>query len=535
MDNNHNILQPSGYDEGRVNSGSEIFADKKPIETTGTTCNAFSARYESRHVFVKQLKPELSSNPVYRSAFLKEYELGVSLRHQSIPQYIKFSGDTLITEFVDGKTLHQMIQENDPRLHNDKNVEKWVGQLLDVMDYLHVRNVIHCDIKTDNIMITNDTRNLMLIDFDKAFTASQDLTPGTRLNYGNEDENLTKRQMDIRGVRNILIKLLKYVDSESLKERSEKVVEVAGSPEVTITELWQIWKQHDAKPSVKRMHFGWWIGGVIIVALFVIVWSYIPKESPEVMQPDDRNEVENLETTIPEEVKTEEKKNPSIDEISKEDVKEEKKVASPDWNLLLTSDVVEMNKLLDQVSSEIKTGKIQKNKIPLIVLDISDAMNAFNTEVVAKYSSKFPGLGRDKIMLAIYDSEPVKSLVKRRDAILQRLVEIQQDETDEESSVPTEMTQKLENLLEKDLVEYIDFLLVLKESLDSTGTIPYGRQNTHMKITNFEIDFDHKLFIEYPEKFPSLTGIEIHDMAYKTPVVERMVNLRDTVLARLDK
>ena len=453
----------SGYSENPVSNFSDYLTHEKPIKTTGTTCDAISARYESRHVFVKRLKPQYASNSRYRWAFQKEYELGVSLRHPSIPQYIKFTGETLITEFVDGKTLHQMIQENDPRLHSDNNIEKWVGQLLDVMDYLHARNVIHCDIKTDNIMITNDTRNLMLIDFDKAFTSSQDLTPGTPLNFGSEEENLTKRQMDIRGVRNILERLLRYVDSDSLKERMEKVVASAGSPEVTMPELLEIWKrpiqkQSDEKTNSKRSNAGWWIGGIIIIALLVIVWSYLPKESPEVIEPEDIPKVENPEIIIPEEVMPEEKKNPTTEEINKEEinkeyVKEEKKVASPDWNSLLATDVVEMNKLLDQVSSEIKSGKIQKNNIPLIVLDISDAMNAFNTEVVNKYSSKFPELGHDKIMLAIYDSEPVKSLVKRRDEILQRIIEIQQDETDEELSVPTEVTKKLEGQMEKDLEE----------------------------------------------------------------------------------
>lgn len=243
MDAKHDILQPSGLEGDAFNEPARYLTDEKPIKTTGTTCDAFSARYESRHVFVKRLKPRHASNSRYRWAFQKEYELGISLRHPSILQYIKFTGDTLITEFVDGKTLHKMIQDSDPRLHSNRNIEKWVGHLLDVMDYLHARNVIHCDIKTDNIMITNETRNLMLIDFDKAFSASQDLTPGTPLNYGTEEENLTKRQMDIRGIRNIIEKLSKYVDSGSLKESLGKVISAAGSPEMTMPELLEIWKQ----------------------------------------------------------------------------------------------------------------------------------------------------------------------------------------------------------------------------------------------------------------------------------------------------
>ncbi|MCH5228445.1 MAG: protein kinase [Muribaculaceae bacterium] len=532
MGKKHDILQPSGYDERNINSNSEVFVDKKPIKTTGTTCDAFSARFESRRVFVKQLKPEYAFNSRYRQAFQKEYELGVSIRHPSIPQYIKFTDDTLITEFVDGKTLHQMIQDSDPRLHSNRNIEKWVRQLLDVMDYLHARNVIHCDIKTDNIMITNDTRNLMLIDFDKAFTASQDLTSGTPLNFGSEEENLTKRQMDIRCVRNIIEKLLQYVDTESLKERMVKVVAMAGSPEVTIPELLEVWKQSEEKVNSKRINAGWWIGGIIFIALFVIIWSYLPKESSEVIQPQDIPNVENPEMNISDETK-EETKISTIEKIFKE---EEKEIPEyPDWNSLLITDVVSMNKLLDKISNEIQTGRIRPDSVANIVLLINDETNSLHEKVMNKYSSKFPELSQLKLIEGIYESDPVKLLVKRRDEILQRLIEVQQNETDEEISVSKEMTQKLESQLEKDLAEYIDFLLVLKESLDSTGTTPYGRQNSHMKITNFEIDFDHKILIDYPKIFPSLSNIEIHDMAVKTPVVEKMVKLRDTVIELLDK
>lgn len=81
----------------------------------------------------------------------------------------------------------------------------------------------------------------------------------------------------------------------------------------------------------------------------------------------------------------------------------------------------------------------------------------------------------------------------------------------------------------------MDFLLVLKESLDSTGTTSFGRQNTRIKLNNFEINFNHKLLVDYPGMFPSLylTGIEIYDWTYTTPMVKHVVELRDSILSRL--
>lgn len=303
-----------------------------------------------------------------------------------------------------------------------------VGQLLNVMDYLHRKNILHCDIKTDNIMITNETRNMMLIDFDKAFTASQDLTPGTPLNFGSEDENLTKRQMDIRGVRNIIEKLLQYVDSDILKEKMERVIAKAGSQDVTIPELFEIWKQpilkqNEEKENLKRNSFGRWIGGLILIAMFVIIWLYLPKKGPEVNQPENSIDTEINVITVP----GEEKEIYNIeDRKNKEDRKEEKKPATPDWESLLANDVGPMNRLLDTISAEVEAKNINPDSVFYIVLKISDEMNTFNKEVVDKYSSQFPSMSRDKILFAIYDTDIVKSMSLKRDKILECLIEIQE-------------------------------------------------------------------------------------------------------------
>lgn len=509
----------------------------KPIKTTGTTCDAFSARFESRHVFVKKLKEQHSSNSRYSIAFKKEYELGITLSHPSIPVYLKCSRDTLIIDFIDGKTLHQLIREDDPRLYIDRNIKKWVEQLLEVMDYLHARNVIHCDIKTDNIMITNETRNLMLIDFDKAYTASHDLTPGTPLNYGSDNEKLSKRQLDIRGVRNIIEKLQQYVDSPALKEKMEQVAAAACAPEVTIPELLETWGhsvsvQSADKTNSKKTYTGWWFGAAICIAILVIVWSYLPKRFSEVIQQKDDSILENPATTVP----GEEPKEIIISNI--EERKTEHTSGLPNWNTLLTTDVISMNKLLDEVAYKIQTDNIRPDSVSRIVLLITNEMNSFNNAVVKKYSSKFPDLGESKIMMGIYESEPVKAMAKRRDNIYQQLIAIQKQQSSTLKTEPTaginDFSQSgFEKELEGDLAYYMNVLTQIDEVLNTTDVYPFDPINTKLKIQNMQIDFDNKILIKYPEKFPSLTSQECHDRAYRTPVVKRMVKLRDSIISRL--
>lgn len=56
--------------------------------------------------------------------------------------------------YVEGNTLTDMIWEDDKWLHNERNLRRMFAELVDVLDYLHQNNVVHWDIKADNVMLT---------------------------------------------------------------------------------------------------------------------------------------------------------------------------------------------------------------------------------------------------------------------------------------------------------------------------------------------------------------------------------------------
>lgn len=185
MKDGDDIVSGFGDDVADIVSFGQIdFSRAKKLERNGSACDAYVTRYQRRKVFVKRLRVEFRTSPRHLAALDKEYDLGVSLKHRSLPEYREIHGDYIVMDYIDGVTLEEMINVRDPWLLNVKNVRNMLNELIDVIDYLHQHHVVHCDIKTDNIMLTHGNRTLVLLDLDKAFSSWLDDTSGDANLYG---------------------------------------------------------------------------------------------------------------------------------------------------------------------------------------------------------------------------------------------------------------------------------------------------------------------------------------------------------------
>lgn len=86
--------------------------------------------------------------------------------HLSIPKiyYISFDSDTIIIEeYIDGITLSDFIEQG--KKLDKKQLHSVVKQLLSALETLHKGDIIHRDIKPDNILI-DESNHIWLTDYD---------------------------------------------------------------------------------------------------------------------------------------------------------------------------------------------------------------------------------------------------------------------------------------------------------------------------------------------------------------------------------
>ncbi|MFO0928889.1 MAG: serine/threonine-protein kinase [Gemmataceae bacterium] len=123
----------------------------------GTVYLAFDGRSE-RQLALKVLSDPMASNQAYIDRFYREAKSGALLNHPNIVRTLNAGQDRqtgkhyLVMEYVDGPSAHALLAQT-PRL----SVGDAVHIALDVaraLEHAHSRNIIHRDIKPDNILIT---------------------------------------------------------------------------------------------------------------------------------------------------------------------------------------------------------------------------------------------------------------------------------------------------------------------------------------------------------------------------------------------
>jgi serine/threonine protein kinase len=138
---------------------------------------AHDLRLSERRVVVKQLRDDFYREEDKQKAlsfFKREMEMLVTLDHPSIVKVIDYFHEEdnyyLVMDYIEGSNLHQRLhKERGGEPFDEEIVVAWTLEILDVLSYMHSRNVIYRDLKPSNIMI--DVRGqLKLIDFGIART-----------------------------------------------------------------------------------------------------------------------------------------------------------------------------------------------------------------------------------------------------------------------------------------------------------------------------------------------------------------------------
>ena len=131
-----------------------------------------------REIAIIVLPPELSFRADIRQRFLREAETAAQLNHPNIvPIYTVEERDNLVyfvMAYIKGDNLGVRLQQHGPL--PPVEVRRILKEVAEALAYAHNRNVIHRDIKPDNIIIDEETGRAMVTDFGiaRALTDSGD-------------------------------------------------------------------------------------------------------------------------------------------------------------------------------------------------------------------------------------------------------------------------------------------------------------------------------------------------------------------------
>jgi tRNA A-37 threonylcarbamoyl transferase component Bud32 len=123
---------------------------------------------------LKIIRDSLAGQDKARDLFYREARMASSLSHPNIGAVVDFGEDEklgafMVMEFLQGEPLHRMLKR-EKRLSLRQAIEI-IQQVAEALHYIHSKGIVHCDIKTENILLTEvpDTKRrrlqVKLLDF----------------------------------------------------------------------------------------------------------------------------------------------------------------------------------------------------------------------------------------------------------------------------------------------------------------------------------------------------------------------------------
>lgn len=206
---------------------NSTFDEKELINSKGKTSQSYKVKKNGRLYFMKQLLPELYQNHSNRVLFYKEYELGHSIQSEHVVKYERICEDEqglyIIMEYVCGSTLEEKLTDDKGYFADERNLWKFMLQLLEGLRAFHDKGIAYIDISPNNIMLTQVGNNVKIVDlgfcFSNAYNDSLGTTAGfTAPELGNCNNSDIDERTDIYAVGC----LMKYIQAKSGTKYSRK-------------------------------------------------------------------------------------------------------------------------------------------------------------------------------------------------------------------------------------------------------------------------------------------------------------------------
>lgn len=134
----------------------------------------YKGHLSERIVIFKCLKPEFRGDEVHEAILRHEYELAHPLKHPGVCDYLAWVrtpelGNCMVLEWVDGCTLAEWAAQG---AWDETAAKSIILQLCDALSYIHRKQVLHNDLKPENVMVTSRDAIVKIIDFSLADSPS---------------------------------------------------------------------------------------------------------------------------------------------------------------------------------------------------------------------------------------------------------------------------------------------------------------------------------------------------------------------------
>jgi eukaryotic-like serine/threonine-protein kinase len=134
---------------------------------------AYDERLE-RRVALKRIRADSRSDPRLRQRFRREARAAARLSHPAIVQIHDIledgSGDCIVLEYVDGRTLSSVLASGPPQ---PSFALRLAREIAEGLAHAHAQGLLHRDLKTENVIVTGDG-HAKILDFGLARPVSSD-------------------------------------------------------------------------------------------------------------------------------------------------------------------------------------------------------------------------------------------------------------------------------------------------------------------------------------------------------------------------
>jgi tetratricopeptide (TPR) repeat protein/tRNA A-37 threonylcarbamoyl transferase component Bud32/TolB-like protein len=121
-----------------------------------------------RIVALKFLPSHLTKSDTDKTRFLQEAKAAAALNHPNVCTIFEIhdEGDNpfIVMEYVEGKTLRDIVHDNLPKVSDIRETIDIAIQTADALNAAHSKGIVHRDIKSENIMVT-ETGQVKVMDF----------------------------------------------------------------------------------------------------------------------------------------------------------------------------------------------------------------------------------------------------------------------------------------------------------------------------------------------------------------------------------